>query len=35
MSDLLLRGRTLTFLRWPDSADDHAAYRYRGGRRRC
>ena len=28
MSDLLLRGRTLSFLRWPDRADDHAAYRY-------
>ncbi|NGO52875.1 guanine deaminase [Allomesorhizobium camelthorni] len=28
MTDLLLRGRTLTFLRWPDSTDDHAAYRY-------
>jgi guanine deaminase len=28
MVDLLLRGRTLSFLRWPDSADDHAAYRY-------
>ena len=24
--DLLLRGRTLSFLRWPDGADDHAAY---------
>ncbi|HEV2900894.1 MAG TPA: guanine deaminase [Pseudaminobacter sp.] len=28
MTDLLLRGRTLTFLRWPDSTDDHAAFRY-------
>src|SRR5918995_142607 len=28
MTDLLLRGRTLTFLRWPDSADDNGAYRY-------
>lgn len=28
MTDFLLRGRTLTFLRWPDSTDDHAAYRY-------
>ena len=28
MADLLLRGRTLSFLRWPDSADDRAAYRY-------
>ncbi len=24
----LLRGRTLTFLRWPEAIDDHAAYRY-------
>lgn len=28
MTDLLLRGRTLSFLRWPDSPQDHAAYRY-------
>ncbi len=28
MTDTLLRGRTLTFLRWPDSVDDHAAYVY-------
>jgi guanine deaminase len=28
MSDTLLRGRTLTFLRWPDSADDHTSYCY-------
>ncbi|MDQ2632314.1 MAG: guanine deaminase, partial [Pseudomonadota bacterium] len=28
MSQTLLRGRTLTFLRWPESTDDHAAYRY-------
>ena len=28
MSQTLLRGRTLTFLRWPDNVDDHAAYRY-------
>ena len=28
MTDTLLRGRTLTFLRWPDSVDDHAAYAY-------
>jgi guanine deaminase len=28
MTQTLLRGRTLSFLRWPDSADDHAAYRY-------
>ena len=28
MTDLLLRGRTLSFLRWPDNADDHAAYAY-------
>ncbi len=25
---LLLRGRMLSFLRWPDSVDDHAAYAY-------
>jgi guanine deaminase len=28
MTDTLLRGRTLTFLRWPDSVDDQAAYIY-------
>jgi guanine deaminase len=28
MIQTLLRGRTLTFLRWPDDMDDHAAYRY-------
>jgi len=28
MTQTLLRGRTLTFLRWPDSIEDHAAYRY-------
>ncbi len=28
MTDLLLRGRTLTFLRWADSTDDHGAFRY-------
>ena len=28
MKETLLRGRTLTFLRWPDSTDDTAAYRY-------
>ena len=28
MSQTLLRGRTLSFLRWPDNTDDHAAYRY-------
>ena len=28
MNQTLLRGRTLTFLRWPDSTDDHAAYGY-------
>jgi guanine deaminase len=28
MTETLLRGRTLSFLRWPDSVDDHAAYRY-------
>jgi guanine deaminase len=40
MTDTLLRGRTLTFQRWPDGVDDHAAYAYeedgglliRGGR---
>jgi guanine deaminase len=28
VTDLLLRGRTLSFLRWPESADDLAACRY-------
>ncbi|MBX3578817.1 MAG: guanine deaminase [Rhizobiaceae bacterium] len=28
MTSLLLRGRTLTFLRWPDAIDDTAAFRY-------
>ena len=28
MSKILLRGRTLSFLRWPDSADDHGAFTY-------
>jgi guanine deaminase len=28
MADLILRGRTLSFLRWPDSAEDRAAFRY-------
>ena len=28
MTDLLLRGRTLSFLRWPESRDDHGAYAY-------
>jgi len=28
MSDLLLRGRTLSFVRWPESASDSAAYRF-------
>ena len=28
MTSLLIRGRTLTFLRAPDAADDHAAYAY-------
>ena len=28
MTQILLRGRTLTFLRYPESADDHAAYRF-------
>ncbi len=28
MTDTLLRGRTLTFLRWPDGIDDLSAYRY-------
>jgi guanine deaminase len=29
MAGLLLRGRTLSFLRWPDTADDYAACRYK------
>ena len=28
MTETVLRGRTLTFLRWPDSIDDRAAFRY-------
>jgi len=28
MNTLLLRGRTLSFRRWPESVDDHAAYAY-------
>src|SRR4051812_33381331 len=28
MSDLLLHGRTLSFVRWPESAGDSAAYRF-------
>ncbi|MER2536531.1 MAG: guanine deaminase [Rhizobiaceae bacterium] len=28
MTDLLLRGRTLSFLRWPDAPDDYSACRY-------
>ncbi|HWK64742.1 MAG TPA: guanine deaminase [Rhizobiaceae bacterium] len=28
MNQILIRGRTLTFLRWPDSTDDRGAYRY-------
>jgi len=28
MTETLLRGRTLSFLRWPETIDDHAAYRY-------
>jgi guanine deaminase len=28
VADLLLRGRTLSFNRWPETIDDHAAYRY-------
>jgi guanine deaminase len=28
MTSTLLRGRTLTFLRWPDSIDDNDAFRY-------
>ncbi len=26
VAELLLRGRTLSFLRWPEAVDDHAAY---------
>ncbi|RWM25898.1 guanine deaminase [Mesorhizobium sp.] len=28
MTSKLLRGRTLSFLRWPEATDDHAAWRY-------
>ncbi|MBN9548717.1 MAG: guanine deaminase, partial [Alphaproteobacteria bacterium] len=28
MTSKLLRGRTLSFLRWPETIDDHAAWRY-------
>jgi guanine deaminase len=28
MGEILLRGRTLSFLRWPDNIADHAAYAY-------
>jgi guanine deaminase len=28
MTDTLLRGRTLTFQRWPDGVDDHSAYAF-------
>ncbi|MEP9399569.1 guanine deaminase [Mesorhizobium sp. KR2-14] len=28
MTETLLRGRTLSFLRWPDAIDDHGAYAY-------
>ena len=28
MTDLLLRGRTLSFLRWPEAMDDRGAYAY-------
>ncbi|QDC02045.1 guanine deaminase [Mesorhizobium sp. 8] len=28
MTELLLRGRTLSFNRWPETIDDHAAYAY-------
>ncbi|THF59032.1 guanine deaminase [Ollibium composti] len=28
MTDTLLRGRTLSFHRWPETVDDHAAYAY-------
>ncbi|PDQ20360.1 guanine deaminase [Mesorhizobium sanjuanii] len=30
MTSILLRGRTLSFLRWPETIDDHAAWRYEG-----
>ena len=28
MASILLRGRTLSFLRWPETIDDHTAYAY-------
>ncbi len=28
MTETLLRGRTFTFLRWPEALDDHGAWRY-------
>ncbi|RWO60254.1 guanine deaminase [Mesorhizobium sp.] len=28
MTSALLRGRTLSFLRWPETVDDHSAWRY-------
>ena len=28
MSSTLLRGRTLSFVRWPETIDDHSAWRY-------
>lgn len=28
MTSVLLRGRTLSFLRWPETIDDHSAWRY-------
>ena len=28
VASILLRGRTLSFLRWPETVDDHAAYAY-------
>ena len=28
MAQTLLRGRTLSFLRWPDDTNDRSAYRY-------
>ncbi|QIA20588.1 guanine deaminase [Mesorhizobium sp. AA22] len=28
MTSTLLRGRTLSFLRWPETVDDHSAWRY-------
>ncbi|TIN50159.1 MAG: guanine deaminase, partial [Mesorhizobium sp.] len=28
MTSKLLRGRTLSFLRWPEAIDDHSAWRY-------